>query len=164
MYVWSFNWLPVSTIGASFTSIKRAQGRHSLPNQNSFTLKVFGNDENLFPEWWLEWLTAELLLGFWRRVSIVCRYTITFGLTFDRNELFFSVWLFGVLPFSFLLVEADGFSFGPQTGIRARLYEALVIFLLVFLLVIFLFCLIVSTITNISSQILFQCSNVPVVY
>ena len=83
---------------------------------------------------------------------------------FDRNELFFSVWLFGVLPFSFLLVEADGFSFGPQTGIRARLYEALVIFLLVFLLVIFLFCLIVSTITNISSQILFQCSNVPVVY
>lgn len=88
-------------------------------------LKVLASQENLYPEWWLEWLTAELLLGFWNRVSIVC-----------------SLWLFGILPFSFLLVEADGFSFGPRTGIRARLYEAFVIFSLVFLLVLFLFCLI----------------------
>ena len=43
------------------------------------------------------------------------------------------------------MVEADGFSFGPRTGIRARIYEAFVIFALLLLLVLFFFCLIVST-------------------
>lgn len=39
----------------------------------NFFQKVLASQENLYPEWWLEWLTAELLLGFWNRVSIVCR-------------------------------------------------------------------------------------------
>jgi len=88
-------------------------------------LKVMGTESSLYPEWWFEWLTADLLLGFWHGVSFVC-----------------SICLFVILPFSFLLVEADGFSFGPRTGIRARIYEAFVIFALLLLLVLFFFCLI----------------------
>ena len=57
----------------------------------------------------------------------------------------FSIFLFGILPCSFLLIEADGFSFGPRHGLRARLYETFVIFSLLFLLILFFFCLIVST-------------------
>ena len=49
------------------------------------------------------------------------------------------------MPCSFLLIEADGFSFGPRHGLRARLYETFVIFSLLFLLILFFFCLIVST-------------------
>ena len=57
---------------------------------------------------------------------------------------YFSIFLFGILPCSFLLIEADGFSFGPRHGLRARLYETFVIFSLLFLLILFFFSLIVS--------------------
>lgn len=77
------------------------------------------------PDWWLEWLTADLILGLWSRVSILC-----------------SAFLFCVLPASYLLIEADGFSFGPRHGLRARLYETCVIFMLLAVLTLFFFSLI----------------------
>jgi hypothetical protein len=86
-------------------------------------LKVFCLDQ--CPDWWLQWLTVDLIMKFWSRVSILC-----------------SIFLFGILPCSFLLIEADGFSFGPRHGLRARLYETFVIFSLLFLLILFFFCLI----------------------
>lgn len=86
-------------------------------------LKVFCLDQ--CPDWWLQWLTVDLIMKFWSRVSILC-----------------SVFLFGILPCSFLLIEADGFSFGPKHGLKARLYETFVIFSLLFLLILFFFCLI----------------------
>ena len=62
------------------------------------------------------------------------------------TNLCFSAFLFCVLPASYLLIEADGFSFGPRHGLRARLYETFVIFMLLAVLTLFFFSLIVSII------------------
>ena len=108
---------------------------------NENVKKVFCLDQ--CPDWWLQWLTVDLIMKFWSRVSILCRFKFSFCciLKLHRN---FSIFLFGILPCSFLLIEADGFSFGPRHGLRARLYETFVIFSLLFLLILFFFCLIVS--------------------
>ena len=47
-----------------------------------------------------------------------------------------STFLFLILPFTFFLIEADGFSFGPRSGIKARFYETSIICLLLFSLVV----------------------------
>ena len=57
-----------------------------------------------------------------------------------------SINLFLILPFAFFLTEADGFSFGPRNGLKARFYEACVILSLLFILVLFFFCLLVRRI------------------
>ena len=57
-----------------------------------------------------------------------------------------SVFLLLVLPFTFFLIEADGFSWGPPKGIRARLYETVITCLLLLVLVVFFVVVLVSTI------------------
>jgi len=70
------------------------------------------------PSWWFEWITADLLLEVWNQVSVLT-----------------SLFLFVILPFVFFLTEADGFSFGPRGGLKAKVYETVIIFLLVLLLI-----------------------------
>ena len=64
-----------------------------------------------------------------------------------------SVFLLLVLPFTFFLIEADGFSWGPPKGIRARLYETVITCLLLLVLVVFFVVVIVSTILSIKTYL-----------
>jgi len=86
-------------------------------------LSVLCNEIKVFcsqscPDWWLEWLTAELVVEAWNRVSLMT-----------------SVFLFLVLPFIFFLTEADGFSFGPRSGLKAKIYETTITFILLIILI-----------------------------
>ena len=59
-------------------------------------------------------------------------------------SLLTSIFLLIVMPFTFFLIEADGFSWGPPKGIRARLYETVITCLLLLVLVVFFLFVIVS--------------------
>lgn len=82
-------------------------------------IKVFCS-QDVCPYWWFEWLTADLILEGWSRVSLLT-----------------SIFLLIIMPFTFFLIEADGFSWGPPKGIRARLYETVITCLLLLVLVVF---------------------------
>ena len=59
-------------------------------------------------------------------------------------SLLTSIFLLIIMPFTFFLIEADGFSWGPPKGIRARLYETVITCLLLLVLVVFFLFVIVS--------------------
>ena len=75
----------------------------------------------------------------------------------NRVSVLTSCFLFVVLPFTFFLIEADGFSFGPRSGLKAKFYETTITLLLLFAFVVTFFFVLVGLPDYVKLNLIWNC-------